>query len=168
MKHTNSNSNLDGNFVRSQPRSTSHSVAEALRQGNSAIRFAKVRFQPYEVAAPVKTGDPSKVLFEKVAGLSGCRAACAVNESKTRRIQLDRVEPVTGETETIRFYLKTNTVFVLSYGKVFQFSMTNRSKAILDSRDGSRRPVAWVKAELRRLLGCTEGDSQFAALTAFA
>jgi hypothetical protein len=175
MKHA--NSNLDGTFVTAKPRSTSFAVVDALRSSLSKgnpIKFARLRSTAwdniaekhvsYEVAEARKPSD--KVDVRRIAELHGSRAAGSQCGSETKRFKITVKDKVTGEPKEVLAKLTTTTLTVVSYGVAFHFVKTNRGASVLDTRDGLRKPQAFVRSELRRILGATEGDAKFTELLA--
>jgi hypothetical protein len=88
--------------------------------------------------------------------------------SATKRYRVEKLDKATGETVGIVCRLITNTVVILTYGKIVEFSMTNRaSGTFMDGRDGKRKPLCFAKSELQRMVGVTEGNKRYAELTQF-
>lgn len=93
------------------------------------------------------------------------KVAVSQSDRESKRFYVTLKDRVTGEERSVPVTLTTNFVRVLCYGKLVEFSLTNRSKgAFLDGRDGKRKPLSFAKSELRRLLGATEGDAAYATL----
>lgn len=108
------------------------------------------------------TRQPSFPAFAKQSN----RVAGSLGDQAQMRVTVERVNAA-GETEEFRFRLRFNVVSILSYGKFFEFRRYERSSgSFRDGRDGKSKPLSFAKSELRRLLGATEGDLKFAALTA--
>lgn len=103
-----------------------------------------------------------------------CYPEAASNGNRVAVWQCDRVavrfyvtikDKATQEERQVPVTLTTNTVSVLSYGTLIEFSLTNRSKGTFgDSRDVKRHPLSFAKSELRRILGASVGDAAYAAL----
>lgn len=97
-----------------------------------------------------------------------CPVIVAAGSQRRRRFDVEVVNKTTGDVEqrTIRF--RTNTVHILSYGKIVEFKHSSIANGtFLDCRDGKRKPLSFAKSELRRFLGLSEGDAKFAELTTF-
>lgn len=93
------------------------------------------------------------------------RVAVWQGDSVAKQFYVTKTDPVTKEETKFRVSMTTNTVSVLSYGQLIEFSHSTRSKGTFaDMRDGKRKPLSFAKAELRRMLGATEGDKAYAAL----
>lgn len=179
MKKT-SNSPLSQDFLAGSPSSSHHATTEALRQcfkQSNPIRFAKdnghslngpkgaLGSTGYELQPcnPTAT-EAEKIDIQKIARLKGSRVAGSCVDSKQRRMRVDVIDPATGDTEQRIFRLTTVTITVVAYGVMFRFIKTNRGQSVLDSRTGKRVSQSFVKSELRRILGATEGDAKFAEL----
>lgn len=110
--------------------------------------------------------EAEKRSMERVAGLKGSRAAGAVNSAAIKRYRATVTDKHTGLPTEVTVRIITTTVTVISYGVQFTFSKCNRGQSVVDSRSGKRVSLSFAKAELRRILGDSEGARQYAALVA--
>lgn len=162
-KHANSEASQA--FQSGQPSSAGHAVREAMHQGGR-IRFAYSRIVGIPEMPPC---DPTAsqreaMLFETVEGLQGSKTAGAVTSSTTKRYPCTVTDRITGQPIDVMVKLVTNVVHVIAYGMRFTFTKTNRGKTVLDSRNGKRVRLEFARAELRRILGDSEGLAKYAAL----
>lgn len=99
---------------------------------------------------------------------TGNTVAGSLCDTGVRRYRVEKLDKATGEVVEITCRLITNTVSILTYGKIVEFSMTNRaSGTFMDGRDGKRKPLSFAKSELHRMVGVTEGNKRYAELTHF-
>lgn len=165
MKHITANSPQSSNFVTARPTSSAFAVSEAMKQSGSPIRFGKVWFQGYEVAdRPVV--NVKDVDVQHIPSLKGNKETVTLLEEKVKRVKFTIIDAATGLPKEVMGRLRMRKVAVLCCGTTFHFSCKAGSQSVLDSRDGKRKPLNYVKSELVRLLGVTKGEEQFAELVA--
>lgn len=109
-----------------------------------------------------------------IAKQSGGIVSVSQGDRVAKRFRVNKVDPVTKEETSFLVTLVINTISILSYGQIFEFSCSSRSKGtfgdsrVLDTKGKpTRRPLSFAKAELCRILGVTEGMAKFAELTTF-
>lgn len=66
--------------------------------------------------------------------------------------------------EQIRVEIQTCTVTVTVEHGSFTLATSSRGRNVLDSRDGLRKPLAMLRADLARLLGAAQGEAAGAML----
>lgn len=94
------------------------------------------------------------------------RPVASMHSNESIRVSVEVVDKATGEREDRRFRIRKSIVSILTYGKLVEFSRTNMNGVTFrDGRDGKTKPLGFAKLELRRMLGVTEGDKEFAKLS---
>ncbi len=154
--------NLSRNFIDARPASSNHAVGEQLRTNGGCVRFAKIRFQGYEVAEPLKKSD--KIVMERVTNKDHVPAAIA--DSAVKKFPIEITDKITGETRKVFVKLDMREINVLVMGMQFKFTMKAGGKTALDTRSGKRVSLDYVKSELVRMLGTEKAASEFAAFIA--
>ena len=143
----NPNSYQPKSFWNGQPTSSNHAVSEQLRQGGH-IRFKREYDRPrsYDFE-PIVQSD--KVEFHRVTGKK--HAPIALDNSTIKRFKITVKDKITGDDKQIIAKLDIRVVNVLCCGMAFTFSCKSGSKTVLDSRDGKRKSLDYVKSELTRM-----------------
>lgn len=165
----NANSPLSRNFVTRKPGSHSHAIEEALRQGAPGGKFQRFSEKRHDHSRfyggyefEPKPQPNKDVSTTTIAGLQGSKLSVARNTAESKRSKVTLKDRATGLPRECFIRVEMRSITVLCRGTAFTFSCKAGSKTALDSRSGERKPLHFVKAELRRLLGFTVGDAHFA------
>lgn len=142
--------------------------SEAGRQGSRPISKAE-RQDKRQNGSWVRDFIPAtRKPCDQVVQVNVHRVAGSLCDTAVKRMRIEVRDRVTGEETEIVAKLQTNTIYVSCYGKIVEFSMTNRAKGTFcDGRDGKRKPISFAKSELCRMLGHSEGMARFAELCQF-
>jgi hypothetical protein len=147
-----------------------YDAAAAKQQGNKAARpLSKAeRRDKRQSASWVRDFVPATIRPDYPSAKQDRNVGVVAAGSQDRkRFRVEITQP-NGETAEILCSLITNTIHVLSYGKIVEFRCTSRANGtFLDCRDGKRKPLSFAKSELHRFVGLTKGDELFAELTTF-
>jgi hypothetical protein len=82
----------------------------------------------------------------------------------TIRIPITIRDKESGELVEITMKTVMNELNIVGYGAAWTWRKSSRGNSVMDSRDGKRKALPYIAAELRRLLGDYDGKIALAAL----